>query len=237
MTTNGIDPAHLAASFTKAYKANKFTGLGASTLKALRELEFGGHWSQVGRRGEYAAGNGAAMRIAPLAFCGNISKSLIRDVCSITHHNDEAYVGALCVVIAITEIIKRSWQGGIGLIKLIVDQIPDTRVRDRLVEIDQSNLNLKEVGQLGNDGYVANTVPLAIRAVEELEHLGFDAMLKALIDIGGDTDTVCSIAGQIAGTLIGFDNIPLHLKSQLEHLNNYSWIKNTSDNFVESRLI
>ena len=42
--------------------------LGSSTLKALRDLAAGAHWELAGARGEYAAGTGAAMRIAPLAF-------------------------------------------------------------------------------------------------------------------------------------------------------------------------
>ena len=59
--------------------------MGASTLKALQELAIGGHWSQVGRKGEYAVGNGAAMRIAPLAFNLSIPRARIREICYITH--------------------------------------------------------------------------------------------------------------------------------------------------------
>jgi ADP-ribosylglycohydrolase len=61
-----INPAKVAARFLDWYNRRKLTGLGSSTLKALRELQIGGHWALVGRSGEYAAGNGAAMRIAPL---------------------------------------------------------------------------------------------------------------------------------------------------------------------------
>jgi len=96
-----LKPEILVKHFLKLYKQRKLRGIGASTLKALRELELGAHWSQVGRRGEYAAGNGAAMRIAPLAFNSEFSRQQIRDICFITHHNDEAYVGALCVITAI----------------------------------------------------------------------------------------------------------------------------------------
>lgn len=67
-----LDPKHVAGKMLQYYRDKKLSGLGASTLKALRELEFGGHWSQVGRQGEYAAGNGAAMRVAPLAFDVNL---------------------------------------------------------------------------------------------------------------------------------------------------------------------
>ena len=68
-----LDPYVFASWFLKYFSDNKLTGVGSSTLKALRELEVGGDWSQVGRKGEYAAGNGAAMRVALLAFAENIN--------------------------------------------------------------------------------------------------------------------------------------------------------------------
>jgi ADP-ribosylglycohydrolase len=41
------------------------------------------------------------MRIAPLAFVPSADRVVIRDAVRITHHNDEAYLGALAVVLAI----------------------------------------------------------------------------------------------------------------------------------------
>lgn len=58
----------VAEYLLRCYQQRKVSGMGSSTLKALQELSVGGHWSQVGRRGEYAAGNGAAMRMAPFGF-------------------------------------------------------------------------------------------------------------------------------------------------------------------------
>ena len=82
-TTETFDPAMLANNFVTYYRERRLTGIGASTLKAITELQAGGHWSQVGRSGEYAAGNGAAMRIAPFAFFSNITREHIRDACRI----------------------------------------------------------------------------------------------------------------------------------------------------------
>ncbi|MEL6989330.1 MAG: ADP-ribosylglycohydrolase family protein, partial [Bacteroidota bacterium] len=75
-----LNPEIFANEYLNLYNKRILRGLGGTTLKALRELKHGGHWSQVGRRGEYAAGNGAAMRIAPLAFSRNLSKSKVRDI-------------------------------------------------------------------------------------------------------------------------------------------------------------
>ena len=225
------DPAIVAQYYLNYYQQRKLSGLGASTLKALQELKAGGHWSQVGRRGEHAAGNGAAMRIAPLAFCKHISRSQVRDICRITHHNDEAYVGALCVVLAIRAILEENWDGTNSLIELLVDQIPDTLVRDRLIAIKDID-DLEQIGQMGNNGYVVNSVPLAIAAANQVLAIGMEQMFQTLIDIGGDTDTNCSIAGQIAGTLVGKNHLPKHLLEQLFSLSEWPWIERVTNSFL-----
>lgn len=97
-----VNPENLASHMLEWFVQGRISGIGSSTLKAMRDLSAGVHWALAGSRGEYAAGSGAAMRVAPLAFLLDPAKTddriLIRDVCRITHHNDEAYVGALAVV-------------------------------------------------------------------------------------------------------------------------------------------
>ncbi len=232
-----IRTENFAEKYLEYYKQRKISGIGSSTLKALRELEVGGHWSQVGRKGEYAAGNGAAMRIVPIAFIEEITREQIREICFITHSNDEAYVGALSVVIAVKSALNGIWTGKENLIEIILEQIPDTRVRDRLIEINKFPIGVKlsEIGKLGNSGYVVNSIPLAIAAANKINELGIEKMFLELIEIGGDTDTNCSIAGQIVGTLIGINNIPSNLLKQLKVLDDYEWIKETIIKFEKNR--
>jgi ADP-ribosylglycohydrolase len=64
----GVDPAHIADRLKAWFEAGRIHRLGSSTTKALRDLGAGAHWALAGARGERAAGNGMAMRIAPLAF-------------------------------------------------------------------------------------------------------------------------------------------------------------------------
>ena len=93
-----VDPGGVASHLSRWYAAKRVHGLGSNTLKAMRDLAIGVHWALAGAKGEFAAGNEAAMRVAPLAFLLDPKESrdrmLIRDVLRITHHNDEAYVGA-----------------------------------------------------------------------------------------------------------------------------------------------
>lgn len=49
----------------------------------------------------------------------------------------------------------------------------------------------------------------------------------------GDTDTNCSIAGQIAGTLIGFQAIPEELTNKLKELRQFNQIDVVINRLIE----
>ncbi|RFM31886.1 ADP-ribosylglycohydrolase family protein [Chitinophaga silvisoli] len=217
-----IEPARLAAHFLLYYKEGRLNGVGASTLKALRDLEAGIPWQYAGRGGEYAAGNGAAMRIAPLAFC-DISREGIFDVCRITHQHTEAYAGALGVVLAIRAIIE-----GKDVWEVLIDQLPDTMVRDRIVAIRECR-DIRTAAVLGCNGYVVNSVPFAIFAATR--EGAVEQMYAEIIAAGGDTDTNASIAGQIKGAEIGINAIPQGLQEKLKKLKEYEWMQQIIESF------
>jgi ADP-ribosylglycohydrolase len=182
---NRIDPESIAKSFLDWYNKGMLSGLGASTLKALRELQVGGHWALVGRQGEFAAGNGAAMRIAPLAYIKNIDRIVIRDVCRITHKNDEAYCGALMVFYAIHYGL---WENKKihDLFKNIIHEIPDTRVKDRLIELSENqDRSIVEIGKkFKATGYVVDSVPLAIFAAKKANNQSIESIFTEIIKKG-----------------------------------------------------
>ncbi|MDQ2794005.1 MAG: ADP-ribosylglycohydrolase family protein [Bacteroidota bacterium] len=218
-----LSPARLAACLVNAYSKGLLTGLGASTLKALRELQAGADWSQVGRVGEYGAGNGAAMRVAPFAFWEQYSRAELHDFCQITHRQADAYVGALAVVLAIRAILTGQWTGAESLLDLLVPQLPDTRLRDRLLELQAlpAHTSIAEVARFGTSGYVVDSVPFALFCAAQVPSLGLTQVLAAIIAAGGDTDTNASLAGQVAGTLLGQQNIPPELLRKLTRVSGY----------------
>lgn len=220
MEKGGPDPEHLAATFKYWYRERRLTGLGASTLKALVELVGGGHWNAVGAKGEMAAGNGAAMRIAPLAFVLDPKRDADRDavaqVCRITHHNDEAYVGALAVVWAL-RLVQNTQQ---NFIPAVIKALPESRVRERLEAISQSpGMRIRDIGKkFGASGYVVDSVPLALFAAQQGPSMGVQSMMKEIVAAGGDTDTNCSIAGQVVGMQLGSDAIPAEWMAKLKQI-------------------
>jgi len=233
-----VDPAVIADHFARWHRASRITGMGASTYKALSELVAGGHWALVGRRGEHAAGNGAAMRAAPLAFCldpnDQTARRTIRDVSRITHHHEEAYAGALAVVMAVRAAASGLFDGSNDLLRVVADVLPDTQTRDRLIalaEIGQES-PLREIARrFGCSGYVVESVPLALCGASRIRSLGFRTVLIELIACGGDTDTTASIAGQVMGALIGRGRLP---EEMIARAPQRDWIDRVAGDFAES---
>ncbi len=203
-----VIPEEIGISFREWFRAGRVTGVGASTLKALRDLSAGVHWALAGRKGDRAAGNGAAMRIAPIALIVDplepANRRLIRDVSRITHDNDEAYAGALAIAIAVHD--RAVFDD--NLLTRLAKELPDTRVRDGILKVAKfKQLSLQEVASLhGNSGYVAESVPFALCAAQRPG--SFEAVVKEIVSSGGDTDTNASMFGQIVGARRGLKGLP-----------------------------
>ena len=228
-----VSPEGISKKFLEWFNKRMLTGLGSSTLKALRDLQAGAHWGLSGRSGEYAAGNGAAMRIAPLAFLLNISeeRTLIRDICNITHKNDEAYVGCLSILYALDSIITNQWEYGQNLIELVVPFIPDTSVKDNLLTLQEnpSISILEAAGLVGCTGHVIESVPISIFAAQKIKERNFEEIMSEIIRCGGDTDTNASLAGQLMGAYTGYSGLSSISISTFCKIKESSYILNVAD--------
>lgn len=216
-----VSPELVARHFVRWFRERRIRGIGSSTLKALTELEAGGHWALVGATGDRAAGNGAAMRIAPLAFFldPNIDdeRQTIRDICRITHRNDEAYIGALAILRTIQHVLKGG-ELNEGALTFLIETLPDSNVRDRLAVIRESPCTINEYAiRYGASGYVADSVPLAILAAIRASDI-LDT-IRQLVQCGGDADTISSMFGQIFGAAYGTESMPMNTINQIDAVN------------------
>ena len=209
----GVSPEHVAARFVDCFRKRRISGMGSSTLKALRDLDAGAHWALAGAKGEMSAGNGAAMRVAPLAFRLDpmipAQRQTIRDVCRITHHSEEAYVAALAIAVAIRKLAFDDATPS-QLLDTVSTHLPDSRVRDRISAFAElpKDLALIDLGrQFGSSGYAVESVPLALYAAQLIGSCNLDILLHNVIEVGGDTDTIASMTGQIAGAWLGAASI------------------------------
>lgn len=215
--TRAVSPESIAQSFARWFRERRITGIGASTLKSLTELEAGVHWAMAGSSGERSAGNGAAMRIAPLAFFLDpdidSQRRTIRDVCRITHRNDEAYLGALAILRAIRHVSAGN-ELDFEFLSLLVHQLPDSNMRDRLSHCADGALTLDQyLDRFPATGYVVDSVPLSI--VAAIGCSDFLATLQILVNRAADTDTIASMFGQIYGTARGTGSLPAEIVGRI----------------------
>ena len=146
-------------------------------------------------------------------------RTTIRDVCRITHRNDEAYLGALSIL----HTIKR---GNLDheLIEYLIDQIPDSRIRDRFIEIDTENLTAEQLASRhAPSGYVIDSVPLSILCAMESDSV-LDS-IKSIVEFGGDTDTIGSMFGHCFGAIHGASCLPMEI---IEQIDDYELISQTA---------
>ncbi len=214
-----LDLGAIAARYVAWYEAGRLHGLGAGTTKALRDLAGGAHWALAGVRGEYAAGAGAAMRVAPVAFLLDVEcegdRTTLRDFARMTHHHEEAYAGAVAVAAAVRGMLEPKTPQEV--LRQVVELTPDSVVRDRLAA-----LSTRPAGHLadaldvtGTTGYVADVVPLALFGALRLFDAGLARLLSDVVRLGGDTDTIGATLGTVVGARLGRGSLPDELLAGL----------------------
>jgi len=196
-------------------------GIGRSTYHAMKRLQAGTAWSEAGESGEYAAGNGVAMRIAPIGLFHARSLEGLWEDCRtcgiITHRNEEALAGGFATAYA----VARATVGQLDpetIILQIIEQIQPSRLADGLSRaaelLEKREPPLQALPQLRLGGAAFETVPTAfycfLRSPDDLR----ETLVSAIV-AGGDTDTRACIAGAIAGAYCGKQAIPARWLRQL----------------------
>jgi poly(ADP-ribose) glycohydrolase ARH3 len=212
-----LDPADAARSYVAWFDSGDLRGIGRTTAEAILRLKKGVPWNESGKTGEYAAGNGTAMRAAPVGLlnCNNHRKLLedSRLDAIITHNNAEAVAGSRAVNFFIARGVCQpdTKEARRGLIDECIKFIGPCKVADRL---KRAGKLLKEglpagtaIGALGAGGYVVETVASAVFCFLKTPD-DFEATVTAAVMGGDDADTTGAVAGAISGAWNGAWGIP-----------------------------
>jgi ADP-ribosylglycohydrolase len=189
-------------------------GTGLATIKACLKLWLG---FPPQRSGIFSAGNGPAMRSAILgAFFADDAErrhAYVTASTRITHTDPKAEVAAQAIAEAAAWEVTGGSQDDllVHLASLSEDEEWAAAMKHLRVALDEKLEVAAFVHRLGLhrgvSGYAYHTVPVALygwlRHRGDLEH-----GLVALIDCGGDTDTVAAIAGALMGLAGGTEAIP-----------------------------
>jgi ADP-ribosyl-[dinitrogen reductase] hydrolase len=150
-------------------------------------------WVKDGGAGAYGSfGNGSAMRVGPVAYVANSlaeAMTLAKLSAEATHNHPEGIKGAQAVAAAV--FLARQ-KRPIPEIKREIEFRFGYRLDQTVAEI-RPNYSFDETCQ--------GTVPQAMACAFEAD--SFEDAIRNGVSIGGDTDTVCCIAGSVAEPLFG----------------------------------
>ena len=172
-------------------------------------------------------GNGAAMRVAPMGlfFRDNYAELIeaVYHASRITHAHvlgiEGAILQAMAVALAVnvnpTEFLQKQ-----SFISQLLSFTLQREFYDKISKFDEllENPNDKQnvIAQLGHGVEAFNSVPAAIFAFLA-NCQSFASTVAYAVSLGGDTDTIASMAGAISGAYLGVNAIPIGWHRALEN--------------------
>lgn len=212
-----VDQEQLVEHLAVRYLDDPDRGYGRSPV-VLDAVHAGVPWRQAADIGDGGLrGDGAAMRVAPVAIAAYTSAELTSvwaaAQAEVTHAHPTAIDGARLIALATRQA-------------LISPAPPNWHDRTRLAALLAEQAHTDELGAglrgappspgAAIAGSASAAVPAAIHVAAQ--H-GDDliATIRAAVELGGDTDTVAAMAAGIVGAHLGVAAIPAALVERLEH--------------------
>ena len=209
---------------------------GPSTKKAIARLLEG---EDPYKTGDRHVTNGAAMRIAPVGIVNakrvNDAVKMAVEVTLPTHGSQTCVEGAAAIAAAISEsfnehatidtIIKSAIAGatmvkGKGLLTVSPSVIKRIKyaidIAKKPLGLDEIALELYDI--IGFGMHIAETVPSALAMFYASKGNPIPA-INAVVNVGGDTDTIASIIGAIGGAYMGVHIFSENIINTIERVN------------------
>jgi len=220
-------------------------GVGLGTGRAIIKLWLG---FNPKKSGVYSAGNGPAMRVAPIGAFFAQQPALLNEYVSastlMTHTDRKALIGAK----AVAEVIAWIWRENLtekppiteftSLLSSIDDGSEWQGLVNRIEQGLQQDLSVTQFADLmglsqGISGYIYHTVPMVLYAW--YTHFGdFPQTLTSILNCGGDTDTTGAIVGALAGSVTGEQGIPADwIAGILEYPHHIGFLQRLADRLAQ----
>ena len=230
----GWSPDGFARRLAACFADGRDVGAGPGTRAAAMRLLAGAHWSCSGTPAPYA-GNGSAMRAAPLGLLLGETRAMVAATVEqslVTHRDTRCAAGALAVAAAVAFAAERS---PVVTARLLEDTAAlvaptDASVAEAIRGLrrwahlppDEAARRLHAKGLdpaaghewLGISTFVTPSVVWSLYAFLRTPD-DYWATVCTAIGVGGDTDTMAAIAGAISGARLGPDALPQDLVNRL----------------------
>lgn len=205
--------------------------VGGTTQSAISRFKSGYALKDCGGKSIIDNGNGALMRILPVALtpCTNMKHYDISSVTRLTHAHDISIIASF-IYTAVVEAILH----GEAKEKAIEISVEDFRSQIMYIATLSDYKPLFDIKTLSRDdikssGYVVDTLEAALWCLYHTDNYR-DCVLTA-VNLGDDTDTVAAVAGGLAGLYYGCggeNGIPLEW---IEKIPRKEWITQICNDF------
>ncbi len=228
ISANGfVDPESVGLRLIRLLDGPSGRSLGKTTRLAIALMEESGDY-QSGVSGDWPAGNGAAVSIAPLGLLHSLGsfnpEVFTREVMRaslITHNDLESLNGALAMAYAIKLLAVEQIPPEL-LLSEVASFIDEDQVARKvrlaatlLPRGGDRELDLVHLARIGTSSYVAESVAAALYCFAAHPNDFVTAVLTA-VNAGGDTDTIAAMTGALAGTYLGARDLPTDMVDGLE---------------------
>lgn len=207
--------------------------IGITTMRALTSFELIGNPIAGGT--EYQnSGNGSLMRLAPvplLYYKDGLEEMIEKSwQSSVTTHGSKIVHDALAYFVIAYNKILSGEKDKLKIIKAKDSDLIKFDINDLTIVEDIHELNFEELKRydLKPTGFVVYSMVCAMWCLLHTKTFE-EAVLKA-VNLGGDSDTIGAITGQLAGAYYGFESIPNHL---VEGLSNKDMLAEYTNPFLE----
>ncbi|MEM9219674.1 MAG: ADP-ribosylglycohydrolase family protein [Cyanobacteria bacterium P01_F01_bin.150] len=232
IANNGVNQDHLAQTFARSYRWSR--GYGPSARQILKKIRSGSHWSEVNtlRHPTGSFGNGAAMRIAPVALLyarhPNLLKEAVKQVSAITHAHPWGIEGVQLIahIIHASLLAKHQGTSAIAIAKSGEQICESDRFRFLMQQVvewleqsakDVDHIPAQKVRQsLGNGMAATASCATAVYVGLIFKDHPFLELVNFVRQIGGDTDTIAAMAGAIWGAYRGINAIEPQMIEHIE---------------------
>jgi len=230
-----FDPADFATRVAALFIERRIVGKGRATEEAANRIASGVAWHDAGTPAP-AAGNGSAMRAAPIGlFFWDDPEALVaaaHDQSRITHLDPRCSAGAIAIAGATAIAIKHPELDPRLLCSILSDwtRAFDPVLAEALQELpgwikSRPHDAVKTIASIGiqpsyTDGwegispFVTSSVLWSLYSVLRSPTDYWEVLCTA-IAVGGDVDTTAAMAGAIAGAAIGLSGIPREIAGLL----------------------
>lgn len=211
---NGFSVDHMARVW--AQRAEPARGYGGGAIRCLQNIAQGMPWNEASYSvypdGSY--GNGAAMRVAPLAllFCNQPEQmnEAVALASSVTHSHSLGIQGAQIIAIAVAAATRTADRQAV--FDAVIDgdwEMPHLqRLRIAETKLEQEPNHHDVASILGNGIAAHESVTSALLVACWFLDRPFADMIGFIVSVGGDVDTIGAMAGAIWGACRGIDELP-----------------------------